>query len=75
MPASAIVSISGDNTGTDTLLMTSVNGFAGAVTLTCSATSPLTCSATGPTLSSGSSASPTLTITPGDAANGSYNVL
>jgi len=73
------VSISGGaNSGTDTINVASVNGFAGTVNLTCSATSPLTCSfnSPNPAISNGTGAAPTLTINvPSGATNGNYNVL
>ena len=78
---STIVPISvsgGASSGTATINLASVNGFSGAVNLTCTAAAGVTCSIapTAPTLSSGTSTTATLTI---DATAGSpnlgYNVL
>jgi len=72
------VSVSGGaDTGTTPINIASVNGFAGTVTLTCAAASPLTCAASpNPTLSNNSSASSTLTVNvPAGAAPGSYNAI
>jgi hypothetical protein len=81
IPQSSIVPISvsgGASSGTATINLASLNGFSGAVNLTCTAAAGVTCSIapTAPTLSSGTSTTATLTI---DATAGTpnlgYNVL
>jgi len=80
VPNSTIVPVSisaGANSGTDTINVTSINGFNGTVNLTCKATSPLTCSISpNPSLSAATPATSTLTINvPASAPNGNYDVL
>jgi trimeric autotransporter adhesin len=79
-PLSPIVVIPSNSTGAVTLNVTSMNRFAGTVSLTCAgspSSSPLTCSAAGnATLTAAGSASNDLTITvPADTPNGTYHVL
>ncbi len=80
VPETTIVPISvsaGQSSGTDTINVTSVNGFNGNVNLTCTPTAPLTCSVSSPVaLSNQSSTTATLTINvPAGTPNGNYNVL
>ncbi|MGA7339240.1 MAG: Ig-like domain repeat protein, partial [Terracidiphilus sp.] len=80
IPDTTIVPVSissGAGNGTDSINVTSVNGFTGTVDLTCTATSPLTCTISpNPALTNQSSAASTLTINvPSGTANGNYNVL
>ncbi|MGA2166901.1 MAG: Ig-like domain-containing protein, partial [Terracidiphilus sp.] len=81
IPQSSIVPISvsgGASSGTATINLASVNGFSGAVNLTCTAAAGVTCSIapTAPTLSSGASTTSTLTINATAATPSlSYNVL
>jgi subtilase family serine protease len=82
VPSSTIVSVpatgSTAGTQTDVISLSSTNGFAGAVSLTCSATGGVTCaiSPTAATLVSGGQTAATLTVnTTGVTAAGNYNVL
>jgi trimeric autotransporter adhesin len=77
VPDSTIVAVNAGSNNTDTVNVTSVNGFTGAVSLTCAAVTPVTCTITpNPTLTSGESTTSTLTITaPSGAVNGNYNVV
>ena len=80
VPETTIVPVSisgGASSGTDTINTSSVNGFTGAVNLTCAATTPLTCGITpNPSLSNGSTSASTLTINvPASTPNGNYNVV
>jgi subtilase family serine protease len=78
VPETTIVPIDAgtSTTGTVIINLASNNGFAGTVSMSCSAASPLTCSLTSnPVLTSGGSASATLTVTaPAGTANNTYNV-
>ncbi|MGP8174580.1 MAG: protease pro-enzyme activation domain-containing protein [Terracidiphilus sp.] len=80
-PQATIVPISmsgGTGSGTDTINLASLNGFSGAVALTCTAAPGVTCSISpsAPSLSSGTSTTATLTINAGEyTPNLSYNVL
>ena len=59
-----------------TLNLTSVNGFAGNVTLTCTASVGITCTPPNTvTLTSGGSASATVAISAGGIADGAYNAV
>ena len=81
IPQTSIVPISvsgGASTGTSVISLASLNGFSGAVNLTCTAAAGVSCSIspTAPTLSSGSSATATLTINAtAGSPNLSYNIL
>jgi len=80
VPDTTIVPVSisaGASSGTDTINVSSVNGFNGAVNLTCAATTPLTCTISpNPSVSTGNPSTATLTIkVPAATANGNYNVL
>jgi hypothetical protein len=81
IPQSSIVPISvsgGASSGTATINLASLNGFSGAVNLTCTAAAGVTCSIapTAPTLSSGTSTTATLTIgATAGTPNLGYNVL
>ncbi|MGO8934363.1 MAG: Ig-like domain repeat protein, partial [Terracidiphilus sp.] len=80
VPDTTIVPVSvsaGAGSGTDTINVSSVNGFNGAVNLTCAATTPLTCTISpNPSVSTGNPSTATLTIkVPAGTANGNYNVL
>jgi hypothetical protein len=80
VPDTTIVPVSisaGQNSGTDTINVSSVNSFNGAVNLTCAATAPLTCTISpNPSVSAGNPSTATLTIkVPAGTANGNYNVL
>ena len=73
-PASTSVTLAGSS-GTDALLLSSVNGFSGAVVLTCSATGGVACSVmpTAVTLASGGTGSSALTLNgAGVTAAGTY---
>ena len=77
IPETTIIPVAVGASATDTINVSSVNGFAGAVNFTC-ATSTVNCTVTSSaTLTAGSGSSPlTLTINAGSSApNGSYNVL
>jgi hypothetical protein len=77
-PAKTIVPISVSGSATNTVNVSSVNGFSGAVNLTCTAATGITCTIlpTSETLTSGSSSTATLTINAGASTlNGNYNVL
>jgi hypothetical protein len=77
VPSTTIVPVVIGASGTASINLASVNGFSGAVSLTCKAASGITCSIPSPaTLSSGGSASATLTvISTSSTAAGNYNVL
>jgi hypothetical protein len=82
VPVSTILSVPATGTGagiqTDVINLTSTNGFAGAVSLSCSASGGVLCSfgSASATLTSGGSASATLLIDTGSVtAPGSYNVV
>jgi hypothetical protein len=80
VPDTTIVPVSisaGASSGTDTINVSSVNGFNGAVNLTCAATTPLTCTISpNPSVSTGNPSTATLTIkVPAGTTNGNYNVL
>jgi len=80
VPDTTIVPVSisaGASSGTDTINVSSVNSFNGAVNLTCAATAPLTCTISpNPSVSAGNPSTATLTIkVPAGTANGNYNVL
>ena len=79
VPQTTIVPVSvsgGANSGTDVINVGSINNFSGAVSLSCSAASPISCSISpSPTLSSNSTSTSTLTINvPAGTANGNFNV-
>jgi len=77
IPETTIVPVAVGASATDTINVSSVNGFSGPVSVAC-ATSTVTCSITSSaTLTAGSGSVPlTLTIKAGSSApNGSYNVL
>jgi hypothetical protein len=77
VPQTTIVPVTAGSNGTDTINIGSVNSFSGTVNLTCSTDVGVTCTVS-PTagLSSGGSATATLTINAGTyAADQSYNVL
>ncbi len=76
IPSLANVPVTAGNSGTASIYLTSVNGFAGAVNLTCTATG-VTCSIpASATLTSGGNTSITLTLSaPSSAANGNHNVV
>ena len=80
VPLTTIVPVNvsgGANNGTDTINVSSVNGFSGNVNLACSAPAGIACSISpAAALSSGSSTTATLTISAqADTANQNYNVL
>jgi hypothetical protein len=75
---STIVPLTVGGSGTETIQITSINGFSGAVNLTCSAATGVTCSIapTSTTLTSAGTNTATLTVNAGSSATaGSYNVL
>ncbi|MGC1463841.1 MAG: Ig-like domain repeat protein [Terracidiphilus sp.] len=76
-PQSASVPILAGANATDPIYVTSKSGFAGAVTLTCTAPTGTTCSITTPaTLTSGGNATATLTLgAPSTTASGKYSVV
>ncbi len=79
VPETSIVPVTaGDNAGGNvTVNLAAVNGFSGAVNLSCTATAGVNCSVSpsSASISSGTSATATLTITaPAAAADGTYNV-
>jgi uncharacterized membrane protein len=76
VPETTIVPVTAGGSGTDTINLSSVNGFAGAVSFTCAGTT-VTCGVTSSATLSGGSTSPlTLTINAGSGvAGGTYNVL
>ena len=79
VPETTIVPVASGGSGTDTINLSSVNGFAGAVSFTCAPTptgNPITCSvSSSATLSPGSTSPLTLTIDAGSSvATGNYNV-
>ena len=80
VPDTTIVPVSitsGAGTGTDTINVSSVNGFTGTVNLTCTPASGITCTVSpNPTLSNQGSSTSTLTVNvPAGTASGNYNVL
>jgi len=77
VPDTTIVPVSAGNNATDTINLSSTNGFSGNVSLTCTAAPGVTCSIpSSETLTSGGSTTAALTITaPATTPNGSYNVL
>ena len=80
VPQSSVVNVpAASGTATDIVNISSVNGFAGAVSLTCSATGGVQCSLSpiAPSLTSGGSAAVTLTITNANVATAgsNYNVV
>jgi hypothetical protein len=77
IPASSNVPVTAGSSGTTAINLASVNGFAGTVSLSCTAAAGVTCSLPSPsTLTNGGSASATLTVNaPSGAATGNYNVL
>jgi len=77
IPQSAIVPVKAGGNATDTINLGSVNGFSGAVSLTCTAASGVTCTIpSSVSLTVGGSATATLTIgASASTSNGSYNVL
>ncbi len=76
-PQSASVPVSAGANITDPIYVTSKSGFAGNVTLTCTAATGATCLITSPvTLTSGGNATATLTISaPSTTASGKYSVV
>jgi subtilase family serine protease len=79
VPNTTIVPVSvsgGANSGTDTINVSSVNGFSGAVNLACVAALPLSCTISpSPTLSANGNSTSTLAIdVPSGVANGNFNV-
>jgi hypothetical protein len=82
-PASTVLSVPASGTGagfqTDVINLTSTNGFAGAVSLSCSASGGVLCSlnpTASVTLTSGGNASATLLVDTGSITTpGSYNVV
>src|SRR6185437_10126561 len=78
IPATTLVNVPSSGSTTDVIQLASVNGFAGALKLGCTASSGIICSlsAASPTLSSGGNTAVTLTV---DASNvttaGTYNVM
>ncbi len=77
VPGTTIVPVTAGSSGTAAINLSSVNGFSGTVTLTCTPASGVTCQiSSSPTLASGGSASSTLTISaPSSTSPGSYDVL
>jgi trimeric autotransporter adhesin len=78
VPVSTILSIPTAGTQTDAINLSSTNGFAGAVSLSCSASGGVTCSLSPATttLASGGQGSTTLTVnTTAAIGSGTYNVL
>lgn len=79
VPDTTIVPVSAGNTSgaTDTINVTSTNGYSGNVNLTCTAAPGITCSIpSSETLSSGgSTTAPLVIIAPSTTPNGTYNVL
>jgi hypothetical protein len=76
VPSSSNVPVVVGNSGTSSIYLSSVNGFAGTVNLTCTAAAGVTCSIpSSTTLTSGGNISVALNIgAPSTAANGNYNV-
>ncbi|GGG92460.1 Ig-like domain repeat protein [Silvibacterium dinghuense] len=76
VPQAVNIPLAAGGSATDTINVSSVNGFSGAVNFTCTA-STVTCSVTSSaTLSSGGSSALTLTVNAGSSVTaGSYNVL
>jgi subtilase family serine protease len=77
IPSSSNVPVTAGNSGTTTINLASVNGFAGSLNLSCAASAGVSCSLpSSATLNSGGTTSATLTVNaPSGAANGNYNVL
>ena len=77
VPETTIVPVAVGASGTDTVNVSSVNGFIGAANFTCTPASGITCTITSAaTLTSGSTSPLTLTVNAGSSApNGTYNVL
>jgi hypothetical protein len=77
VPSTTIIPITPGSNGTATINLASVNGFSGAVSLSCKAASGVTCSIpSSETLASGGSANATLTVNAASStASGTYNVL
>jgi subtilase family serine protease len=77
VPATTVVPVTPGSSNTVAVELSSTNGFSGAVSLTCSATSGVTCSIPGSsTLTAGGQVSATLTISAASATtSGTYNVL
>jgi trimeric autotransporter adhesin len=76
VPETTTVPVTAGSLGTDTINVSSVNGFSGAVSFSCT-TSTISCSVTpSATLSGGSTSALTLTINAGSSTpNDSYNIL
>jgi hypothetical protein len=76
IPASTNIPLTAGSGGTTSINLASINGFAGAVNLTCAATT-VTCSLPSPaTLTSNGNTSALLTVNaPAGTATGNYNVL
>ncbi len=77
VPNSVNIPTTPSTAGTDTIQLSSVNGFSGTVTYTCSAAAGVTCtvSPTSTTFSSGSTSTTTVTINANSSTvNGNYNV-
>ncbi|MBV8438793.1 MAG: Ig-like domain repeat protein [Silvibacterium sp.] len=76
VPQTTIVPVTAGSSGTDTINVSSVNGFSGTVSFSCTA-STVTCSVnSSTTLSGGSTSALTLSISAGSSTpNNSYNVL
>ena len=77
VPETTIVPVTAGSQATDTINLSSVNSFAGAVSFTCTPASGISCTITpSATLSAGSTSPLTLTINASaSVTNGSYNVL
>jgi subtilase family serine protease len=77
VPETTIVPVAAGHSSTDTLNLSSVNSFVGAVSFTCSPASGISCTITpSATLTSGSTSPLTLTINASaSATNTNYNVL
>jgi subtilase family serine protease len=76
VPSAVIVPVTAGSSATDTINLASLNGFSGTVNLTCAPSPGVTCTIPSQGLSSGGSASSTLTIfAQTDTADQSYNVL
>jgi trimeric autotransporter adhesin len=78
IPDSTIVPVTAGGSGSTTVNLASMNGFSGAVGLTCTAAAGITCSlsTSSDTLTSGGSGSAAVTISAASGtANGNYNVL
>jgi len=77
VPASPIVSLAPGGNGSTSINLASINGFSGAVSLTCTPASGVTCSIpSSESLASGGMASATLSVSAASStASGSYDVL